>query len=109
MFGTPSATFLRFPAASVVDQDLPHHLRGERKKVSPTLKSGLLLPDHAGIRLMDQRGGLERVAGGFVAQEAFGKPPEFGVDQRHDTVESIFIAVRKLLQQQRDRRCFRHV
>jgi hypothetical protein len=50
---------------------------------------------------MDQGGWLQRVALAFLPQVLDSKPTKFFVDERHEVIEGLFIAVRPLGQQLR--------
>lgn len=71
-FGTPSCL-------CVIDQDAPHDARGDGKEMGPTR------PLHIGIDesekgFVDERSGLQRVAGIFGTEVPFGQAVEFVVD-----------------------------
>jgi len=55
-------------AASVVDQNLTHLLRGDRKKMGATLPLRRMQPDQADIDSIDQSGALHCVVGPLPAQ-----------------------------------------
>jgi hypothetical protein len=66
--GPPPAALLgQVFAAGVVDEDAPHGLRGGGKEVSTAVSVlGLLDIDHAQVRLVDEGGRLQRLAGSLL-------------------------------------------
>jgi hypothetical protein len=47
----------------MVHQNAPHHLRGDAEELRPVLPAHSPLTDQPEVRLMDERGALERMAG----------------------------------------------
>ncbi|MDB5311803.1 MAG: hypothetical protein JWO38_6005 [Gemmataceae bacterium] len=80
--GPPPAALLAIPAAGVVDEDAAHGLgRGGEKvpAVVPAVRIGR--PDQPEEGLVDQGGGLQRVAGAFVGHPGGGQSPELVVPE----------------------------
>ena len=69
----------------MIDQNVPHQLRGYTKKVRAVLPLRRSLSNQAQIRFVDQGGALQRVVGAFAAQMAARLPAQLVVnhwDQR---------------------------
>src|SRR6266496_1333564 len=75
-------TFGSRSTARIVDQNPPHCLRGNAKKVTPVLPVDRLLVDQLQVSLMNQRGSLQCVLGVFAPQIKVGQPPQFIIDNR---------------------------
>jgi hypothetical protein len=76
----PPATPLQpFPIPGMVDQDPSHRFRRRGEEVPPTVK--MLVPDQPQVSLVDECGGVERVAGGFRDHFRGGKLPQFVIDE----------------------------
>ena len=86
-------------AARVVDQDLPHKLRGDGKKMRTILPLRQVLLRHAYVRFMNQRGALQGVIGAFFLKIAAGDAVEFVVDERHQQIERGLISATPAHQQ----------
>ena len=61
-----AAVFLALLTARRVDQDAPHQLRRDRKKMSAVLPVHLTLPNEFQIRLVDKHSGLQSAGSPFV-------------------------------------------
>ena len=70
----------QFPAG-VVDQDAAHAFRGRREEVGAIAPRGLLVAAETEPDLVDERGGLEGLAGRLPRQLGGGQPAQFVVDQ----------------------------
>jgi hypothetical protein len=92
----------------MIDQDLAHHLRGNRQKMHPIALIGLFLLDQPGVGFVDQGRGLKRMAGPFAAQMAVSDFTQFGLDQRNQIVQGGLVAVREGVEQHGDGTVFRH-
>ena len=66
------------------------------------LPDDALLPDEPQIGLVDKRGGLKRVVFPFAAEIRCGAPPELLVDQGHQSLAGLEIALAPRAQQPRD-------
>ena len=60
----------RLMLARVIDEDAAHHLGRDAEEVRPVLPVDTVLACEPDVRLVDQRGGLERVVGPFPPQIA---------------------------------------
>src|SRR5580658_609124 len=76
-----ASTLSRVARASVVDKDLPHHLRGQRKEVSAVLQLSRLAAHQAKVCLMDESSGLQSVAAALASEMPFREPAELVVDE----------------------------
>ena len=74
-------------AARIVDQNLPHELRGDGEKMSTILPLWQVLLGQAYVRFMNQRGALQGVIGAFLLKIAAGDAVEFVIDERHQRIE----------------------
>ena len=81
--------------AGVIDQNLPHNLRGYRHEVSPALIIRLILLYQPRVGFVNQSCRLERVAGPLVAEVPSRQPPKLRIYQRYQTVEGTFVPTRK--------------
>ena len=82
-----------------VHQNAPHEARGHRKEMRAILPLDLLDFDQPEIRLIDQRGSLERVAGTFVAHMAPRQAAQLLMDEGQQAVERCHITPPPGLQQ----------
>jgi eukaryotic-like serine/threonine-protein kinase len=87
-----AAAFARVPRARVVHQNLPHQLRGNTEKMRAIAIIRLVLPYQPHVGFMHQRGRLKSVVGAFAPQIAVCQTAQFGVRDRHQTVDRIFLA-----------------
>ena len=78
--------------ARVVDQDAPHHLRGDAEELRATLPGDAILSCQPEVRFVDQRGGLQRVVRPFAAKVRRGSPSQFTVDEREQAVARLKIS-----------------
>jgi hypothetical protein len=65
-----------------------HDLRGNRDEVSTVAHEELRLAHDSKIRLMNQRGGLQRVSVTLAAEVVRRKPSKLSVRERHPALES---------------------
>ena len=70
-----AAAFLIATPASVVNEDEPHQLRGDRKKVRPILPHHAALLDEPEVGLVDQGRWLNGVTRAFPGQMPAGQLP----------------------------------
>ena len=84
----PSAAVLLAPlAAGILDQDAAHGLGGGGEEVPAAVPAPILRrADEPEVRLVDQGGGLERLAGPLPGQPMRGQPAELVVDQRQELI-----------------------
>ena len=80
----PAAALLRGPlAAGVLDQDAAHGLGGGREEVAAAVPVlGVGRADEPEVRLVDQGGGLEGLAGLLAGQPGGGELAQLVVDER---------------------------
>ena len=95
----PAATFGVMMAARVVNQDAPHQLRRDAEKMSAVLPLHVLLIYQPQVGFIDQRRGLQSVAGAFAAHVTAGELSQLGVDQRQQLIERRLVAVAPIHQQ----------
>src|ERR1041384_8191907 len=79
--------------ARMIDEDLPHQPRGDAKEMGTTLPSGQLLFNHSEIRFMKKGGWLEGLGFLFFSEIAGGEFAQFLIHERHQLIESAFIAL----------------
>lgn len=91
--GVFTAAALAAFGASVVDEDQAHKAGGEGEEVLTVLEIGFALGQELEVEFVDERGGLEGVAGAFGAKVRFGDAPELGVDGGQDLLEGLLIAI----------------
>jgi hypothetical protein len=98
-----AVAFRGLAATRMVHQNLAHWLRCNRKEMRAALTGrGLLLLEQPNVRLVNQRGWLQRVVRAFFSQVTGGQPPQFRVYTPRQIVESLPISTRPLAQQ----RCY---
>jgi hypothetical protein len=86
----------------VVDQDVAHHASGAAEKVRPVLPRHVLASHHPQIRLVHERGRLERVVRALGLEGARGDLAQLGVDERQHAVEGPAVTAAQLLEQARN-------
>ena len=80
--GPPHAAYVPVRRA-LLDENAPHGLGGSCKEMAPAVPMlGLVNIDQPDVRLVDQRGGLKRLAGILLGHLCSGQLPQFVVDQR---------------------------
>ena len=79
--------------AGVIDEDLAHQLRRDRKKVRPVLQRQPVDIHESQVNLMHERCRLEGVPGLFAPQMAARHAAQLVVDERHQTVERLGVAL----------------
>ena len=84
---------LRVAAPRTLDKDTAHRLRGDGKKMGAVLPVHALVVDQAHVRFVDQRCGLQAVAGTLTFQEIMRQTVEFGVDDRRQSCERALVPV----------------
>jgi len=86
----------------VVDQDLTHDLRRYSHEMGSTVVIRLILIHQPHIGFVDQGRRLQSVGGALVAHVPPREFPEFGVQQRHQTIKRSSIASGEVPQETRD-------
>ena len=77
-----SSPFVTVARTGIIDQDLPHYLSGDGKKmraIPPVLLPGINQPD---VRFIDQGGRLQDVILPFEFHVTVSDPVQFGIDRR---------------------------
>src|SRR5438067_4005834 len=103
-----SAPFCRPPAPRVANENSPHHLSSQRKKLGPILPIRFTLVDQSKINLVNQRRRLQSMAGPFPAEHADGLPMQFVINNGEQTFERIAVATFTSCEPLRDLRPGRH-
>jgi hypothetical protein len=103
-FQVGSRTFRRQVLARMIDQDPPHHLRGDREKVRPILPGDAVLSHQAHVRLMHERRRLQRVIGSLTAQIRTRPQLELPIHDGHQPIPRLKIAAVPRTQQMADGR-----
>ncbi len=91
-FGVVAAALGGEALAGVVDEDAAHDAGGHADEV------GAALPGHAveladlQVGFVDERGGLERMAGALLMEDGGGEAPEVLVEQGGEFVEGVVVA-----------------
>jgi hypothetical protein len=78
--------------ARMIDEDAPHHLRGQAKEVGAILPRHAPLPDEAQVRLVDERCRLECVVPPLAPEIRGRALPQFAVHQRKQVIAGLKIA-----------------
>jgi len=69
---------------------------------------GLFLLHQAGISFVNERGGLQGVAGAFIPEVAVGDFAKLAVDEWNEMIQRHLVAAREGLEQERDGTVFTH-
>jgi hypothetical protein len=77
---TSAVAFEPLSGASALDKDTAHGFGCGGEEVATTIE--LLVADQPQVRLVNQRGGLERLAGFLVGEPGCSEVAEFIVDER---------------------------
>lgn len=88
-----AAAFPIVGAARVINQDLSHQTRGHAEEMGAVLPRRVLPIDQPKVDLVDERGGLERVAHALASEITAGEARQFCGDQRRELLESVLVAV----------------
>src|SRR4051812_11763587 len=86
-----AVTHGRLPA-SRLNEDSPHRFRGGGEEVPAAVE--VLVADQPQVRLVDQGGGVEGVAGGLGRYARGGERPQFVVDERQEVGSGLWVAGR---------------
>jgi hypothetical protein len=86
----------------MIHQDTPHQLRRYGKKMGTALPLHAPVVDQPGIRLVNQRGRLQRVASAFVAHIAAGEAPQFVINNGSEAVQRLVVSVAPREQERAD-------
>jgi hypothetical protein len=95
-FGCPMST-------RVIHENLSHDVRGDTDEISPAADVSGRLTDKAQVRLIHQRGALQRVALALTPQVVSSDSMQLVIDQRYKRVERRGISGFPLSQKHRDR------
>lgn len=93
------ASLLRGLSARVVHKDPAHDARRYTEEVRPIVPVDVALFDQTQIRLMNERGWLERMARAFVSKLTGGNPAQLGIHERQQTIEGASIATTPVVEQ----------
>ena len=77
----------------MIDEHLADQARRDTEKMGPALPIHRLMLDQAQIGLVHQSSGLQRGAGPFGLQVMMGQFAQLRVDQRHEAVQGLAIAM----------------
>ena len=91
MDGTGTALCVEM-AASIVDQNAPHHLCSDREKVRAVIPLNISLIDETDKCFVDQRRGLQRMAPALAVHIVMGQTMQLAVNQRRQMVESCLVS-----------------
>jgi hypothetical protein len=86
----------------MIDEHPAHDLGGRAVKVRAIVQSHLAQPAQAQIRLVDERGRLKGVSRSLLAQIVSGQFVQLVVDERHQALECVGIAVAPAIEEFRD-------
>jgi hypothetical protein len=90
---------LAAPRARPIHQHLAHRAGRDAEEVRPVLPAGRVALEQADERLMDQRGGLKRLARTLAGQEPARHLPHLAVDERHEPGQRIGVAAAGTIEQ----------
>jgi hypothetical protein len=90
------------PRAGAVHQNASHHLGRDREELRAVPPIRAMLIDETNVRLVDERGRLECVAGSLATELRSGVTTQFGVDQSEGTLPGIEISGRPGVEQRGD-------
>src|SRR5262249_38523805 len=80
------------PVAGAVDEDAPHGLGRGGEEVAAALPARVVRPHEPEIGLVDQGGGLERLARLLLRQPPDGEPPQLVLDQGQELLSRLLVA-----------------
>ena len=89
-----AAALERTLGARHIHEHAPHHLRGHREKVRPVLPPHLRRIHQSQIGLVNQRGGLQAVAGPLAAHIAVREAAQLRIDQWDQAIERSLVSAR---------------
>jgi hypothetical protein len=95
-----AAPLSRIMGPGMIDQNPPHQLGRDAKKMAAIFPVGTFLTNQLQIRLMHQRGRLQGVIGPLVTHVAGGQAAQLSVDDGNQLVEDALVTLAELLQQQ---------
>ena len=72
--------------AGAVDENPAHHLRRHTEELRAILPGGPVLIDQPQVRLVDERGRLQRMPRALAAELGRGAPPELLVHEGNQTI-----------------------
>src|SRR5262249_37921269 len=78
-------------AARVIDENATHELRSEPDELRAALPADVTLADQTHVRLVHERGALERVVGALAAQLPLREPAQLAVNQWHELGERALV------------------
>jgi hypothetical protein len=84
--------------ACVVGQNATHHLSGYPKEMRLVLPLRLCLVNQSQIGFVYQRRALQRMVGALAPKVATGQTLELGVNQWHERLERLVVAVLPFLE-----------
>ena len=76
-----------------LDENAPHGFRRRREELCATGPTWLVLSGQAQPGFMNQRGGLESVAGTFARHLVRGQPAQFVIDERQQLLGGLGLAL----------------
>ena len=80
----------------MIDEELTHHPRSEREKVRAIFDAEVVRPNHAKVRLVNQRGGLQGVLSGLIAKVMLRETAELGVHESEERIDRALVPVSDL-------------
>jgi hypothetical protein len=83
----------------VVDKDAAHDPCRYTVEMRPILPVDVALFDQPQVRLVNERGWLERMARAFVSKLTGGNPAQLGIHERQQTIEGASIATTPVVEQ----------
>jgi hypothetical protein len=98
----PAAVANGMLAPRIIDQNAPHGLSGSGKEMGAAFPLHILILDQPQPGLMDQRCGLQGLAGRFVGHFLRGKASQLLVNEREQLVGGLAVAVLNGVQNARD-------
>ena len=87
-----AASFQAALSTGMVDQNMPHHLRGNAEEVCPILPVNVALIDESKISLVDEGRCLQGMVGAFAPHVMMGKPAQLFMHQRQKFIERGLVA-----------------
>src|SRR5690606_31627136 len=97
-----AAALSTVPGPSVVDEDPAHRLGGNGEEVAPVAGREMFAGIEAHVRLVDESGRAEGVAGTFSPQLRSGEHAQVVVDEGEQPFERVRIAVAQPVEPRRD-------
>jgi len=94
----PAPSLSSVLSAGIIDQNVPHYVRGDGKEMNSALPCSISQPNKLDVSLMHERSRLQGVIRPLVPQMGDRQSMEFLVDDRNKVAGGFLVTVRELLE-----------